>query len=104
MEEKKYLVIDGKQTRIEDLTGTKSWKLTVIKFDKEKTEQFKKENNRSVIYWLCKCDCEREDLVSISASNLRSECTKSCGCISKDVTYFKKDNLIGQKIWQINCY
>lgn len=101
MEEKKYLVIDGKQTRIEDLTGRKVGRLTVIKFDKEKTEQFKNENNRSVIYWLCKCDCEREDLVSISASNLRSECTKSCGCISKDITYFKKDNLIGQKFGRL---
>lgn len=57
---------------MKDLVGKKFGKLTVIKFS------HKKNNTASYqYYWLCKCECGKDKL--ISGSNLPH--TKSCGCI-----------------------
>lgn len=53
-----------------DLTGQKFGKLTVLKYSHSK-------NHRS--YWLCQCECGNTTIVS--ASELRTENTKSCGCL-----------------------
>lgn len=66
---------------IKDLTGTKFNKLTAIS-----------QNGRSLKYevlWKCKCDCGNE--ITVSASNLKTGNTKSCGCITHRI------DLIGQK-------
>lgn len=57
--------------RFQDLTGNRYSHLTVIHrvFDP----------NRKGVYWLCRCDCGKEKVVS--ADNLRSGKVKSCGCI-----------------------
>lgn len=56
----------------EDLTGKTFGKLTVL----YKTD--KRDSGRH-IYWHCKCECGTElDIVSIS---LKSNSTKSCGCL-----------------------
>lgn len=52
---------------MKNYTGKRFEKLTVLKFDRRK-------NGRR--YWLCKCDCGNETIVSVS--NLKK--TKSCGC------------------------
>lgn len=59
---------------MEDLTGRKFNKLTVIKF----LHSDKHYNS----YWLCKCECG--NVVSVTAGNLRRNHTKSCGCYMRE--------------------
>lgn len=56
-----------------DLTGQKFDRLTVIEYSHTK-------NKRA--YWLCKCDCDNEKIVS--RGDLKSGHTKSCGCLQKE--------------------
>jgi len=64
-------------SKAEDLTGQKFNRLTVIKrVDKPETRK-----NRGV-YWLCKCDCGNERLPIASTGELKSNNTKSCGCLN----------------------
>ena len=64
---------------VTDLTGKTFGKLTVIKFDEERS--FPKHN-----FWICKCDCERTDLISVNTQNLTSGNTTSCGCLRRENT------------------
>ena len=60
-----------------DLTGEKFGRLTVIR---------RIPNNKSeTAMWLCRCECRKETIVG--GYSLRSDNTKSCGCL--------KDELIG---------
>ena len=59
------------EVRIHDLTGQRYGKLVAV----EKTG--KKQNNSQV--WLCECDCGNK--VEVSAGNLTSGKTNSCGCL-----------------------
>lgn len=59
-----------------DLTGQRFTKLTAI----EPTG----ERSGGSIVWRCLCDCGNE--VYARATSLRSGHTKSCGCLSKDLT------------------
>ena len=64
--------------KVNDLTGMKFNKLTVIK---------RVENNkRGESQWLCKCNCKEEDEneVIVVANHLKSGNTKSCGCLQKE--------------------
>jgi len=54
--------------------GNRYGKLTVIERSIKK---------RSSAYWVCKCDCGNETLVS--GGNLRHKITESCGCILKEM-------------------
>lgn len=56
---------------MQDLTGQKFNKLTVIKFS-----HFDKKKNS---YWLCKCDCGNEKVVR--RNHLISGGVQSCGCV-----------------------
>lgn len=97
MEEKKYLVIDGKQTRIEDLTGRKFGKLTVIRFDEERYKKLYS-NDRREAYWFVKCDCNSNKNQSVSGGSLKSGKTISCGCsrraINRETKYEELTGLI----------
>ena len=53
-----------------DLTGQKFERLTVIKPAQNKGKR---------TAWLCKCDCGNE--VVVLTESLRSNNTKSCGCL-----------------------
>lgn len=64
----------------EDLTGKRFGKLVVIK----RVENIW-QGNRSVVAWLCKCDCGNEKVVS--GGSLRSGNAKSCGCLSFEKIY-----------------
>jgi len=58
------------RTQIKDLIGKKFSNLTVIAYDgKRKGSHF----------WLCRCDCGNEKVVS--QSHLQNGHTKSCGCL-----------------------
>lgn len=66
--DKNYLTIDGKLTKIIDLSGQKFGRLTVVKFDLEryKDDVIKKNNkeiNQVATYWICNCDCGTKILV-----------------------------------------
>ena len=66
---------------LRDLSGKKFGRLTVIKY--VKTDRFEP-NGRRICKWKCQCDCGSASYVS--ASNLRSGSTMSCGCLRQEVT------------------
>lgn len=63
-------------SNIEDLTGKRFGKLTVI-------EQAAKRGGR--ICWKCKCDCGNE--IEVVAHQLKSGKTKSCGCYQRELRF-----------------
>lgn len=62
----------------DDLTGKRYFRLTVIR----ETERPKGKTNCH--YWLCRCDCGNEIVLSSSAFN--RGLTKSCGCYQREVS------------------
>lgn len=73
-----------------DLTNQRFGRLIAIQATKER-------RNNSIV-WKCKCDCGKECYVS--ASNLRTGGTKSCGCLKREKDKQPKGNvinLIGKK-------
>lgn len=68
--------------KLEDLTGQKFGKLTVIKLHhyNEKSRQY---------YWECKCDCG--GTATVYSGHLKNGHTKSCGCIICPI------NIIGKR-------
>ncbi|WHY64705.1 hypothetical protein [Neobacillus sp. SuZ13] len=85
--------------KLQDLTGEKYGKLTVI----YRTEDHISKNGNKRVVWHCKCDCGNE--TDVLALNLTREHTLSCGCaridgrkkISRDVTGERFGNLVGVK-------
>jgi hypothetical protein len=73
-----------------DLTGQQFGRLVAIE-NVEKPEHLKSKG----IYWRCKCSCGNEKIVS--ADNLKSGHTQSCGCISQE----KLDDLTGKKFGRL---
>lgn len=71
--------------KMEDLTGQRFGLLTVLGFDRRESCRY---------YWKCMCDCGV--YTTVNASNLRSEVTKSCGCLRK-ITFGKDRNKISMK-------
>ena len=65
--------------RAKDLTGKKFGRLTPI-------ERVSPCSMSSVfnVWWRCKCECGQ--VVSITASSLRSGKTRSCGCLRREVS------------------
>ena len=49
--------------------------------------------------WLCQCDCGNQKV--ITAGNLKSGYTHSCGCLRIDLLHDKVQTLIGQKIGRL---
>ena len=58
---------------MDDLTGKKFGKLTVINRDFEKTDASKQ------AFWWCVCDCGEK--ISVGRGSLKSGATQSCGCL-----------------------
>lgn len=69
-----------------DITNEKFNRLTVMELSHIK-------NNRA--YWLCRCDCGKE--VVVSGSKLRNGHTKSCGCYKSEVSALNRINSKGWK-------
>lgn len=84
---------------IEDLSGRKFGRLTVVRRDIERDLQDKK-NGKNAVHWLCKCDCGNPKLSSVTGYQLKSGRTKSCGCyaseqiIKRNKKYSTKTNKI----------
>lgn len=73
--------------KVEDLTGKKFGKLTVIHRDIERDEnEIRKGIKRRNAHWLCKCDCGNSKLSSVTGYELKSGRTRSCGCLQSEIT------------------
>jgi hypothetical protein len=68
----------------ENLEGQRFGKLTVVCFDRV--------NSSGRVVWLCLCDCGNEKLVT--ASHLKSDNTRSCGCLFKELSRSGRANLV----------
>lgn len=77
-----------KQHRREDLTGYTFGKYTVVK-PVEKPDYLK----QSCTYWLCRCECGRERI--ISASHIKQGDQMSCGQCNGNTYVEKEDYYIG---------
>jgi hypothetical protein len=72
---------------MEDLTGQKFGRLTVIGRDmKRDEEEWKTGQRRGNVHWLCQCDCGNEKLSSVVGWQLKSGHTQSCGCLNSEIT------------------
>lgn len=60
----------------EDLTGIRFGRLTVLEFDHV--------GPGKQSYWLCECDCCKDNRIVVAAGNLKSGHTQSCGCYKRD--------------------
>jgi hypothetical protein len=60
-----------------DLVGNIYGRLIVVQLDEERT-------TKSITYWLCKCNCGNENLISIESDSLKRRDTQSCGCLWKE--------------------
>ena len=64
---------------LKDLTGQKFGRWTVLGI------AYKKRKHKSVeIIWKCQCDCGK--IGNVAGSNLKSGCSKSCGCLERELT------------------
>ena len=79
--------------KVEDLTGQKFNKLTVIK----RVENTKNSQTK----WLCKCDCGNTKIVT--GTGLRIGHPKSCGCASYEYVSkaIKKINILDKRLYSI---
>lgn len=92
--------------KLEDLTGQKFGRLTVIK---RAQSQVLKNGNKQTM-WLCKCECGKE--IIARASRLKEGRIKSCGCFKKQhcatiFTTHGKSNTRLFKVWcnmRARCY
>lgn len=75
-----------RERQIEDLTGRKFGRLTVI----ERAEDYWMPCGRHVISWLCQCDCGSSPVI-IRGKYLKDGRTQSCGCLQRERT--SKSNL-----------
>lgn len=71
----KYITINGR--RIKDISGIKYNHLTAIRYNHSDL------NNHS--YWLFRCDCGNEKIISSNSVTKKNAETKSCGCLNNKV-------------------
>lgn len=67
------LIDESHTKRIEDLSGKRFGRLTVISI---------KQTNKKRVEWICKCDCGNTAIVT--SAHLKNGHTKSCGCLFKE--------------------
>ena len=77
--------------RLIDLTGQVFGRLTVTR----RAPSIKKQT-----MWYCKCVCGNE--IVAQAQNLKTKHTRSCGCLEKELTSFRRTiNLVGQRFGEL---
>lgn len=69
---------------IEDLTGKKFGRLTVLGRDLKHDEEKRKNGVLTNVHWLCKCDCGNPQIKSVSGCLLKTGHTQSCGCYASE--------------------
>lgn len=67
------------QGKFIDLTGMEFERLKVIKRANDHIQP----NGSKVVMWECECKCGNKTIVS--GRNLRSRCTRSCGCLKEEI-------------------
>lgn len=68
-------------SKLIDITGQRFGRLTVVGFS-----HFKRSHGgHKTAYWKCVCDCGNEKITT--TSSLRSETTRSCGCLRKELNH-----------------
>lgn len=103
---KKEIIINTGKHNTKDLTGQQFGRLIVIK--KTTTPNTTKSHDA---FWLCKCECGNEKIVS--TTNLKNNSTQSCGCYNREQTHKRSykggitpitNHLRGlNEQWFINC-
>lgn len=73
------------KSRARDLTGMRFWRLEVLQRDPERAG-----------YWLCRCDCGRETSVRAEHLSGSNSATKSCGCLSAELSSARGAESIGK--------
>lgn len=68
---------------MEDLTGQTFGRLTVVKRDIERDKNRGTKGGNA--HWLCQCSCGNSKLSSVTAYQLKTGETKSCGCYASEV-------------------
>lgn len=78
-----------------DLTGSRFGRLTVI----ERANDHIDPQGRRIVYWLCRCTCGNE--VVVSGASLRRGSTFSCGClgVERRIESASKHHLCKSKIY-----
>lgn len=73
---------------VQDLTGQKFGKLTVVRLD-HKEQKYKKNGTKDGFeyYWLCRCECGKEKV--LRKLDFKYGNTKSCGCLRKEKRIIK---------------
>ena len=66
--------------RLNDLTGQKFGRLTVLRRD----EDYVSPKGKHHVKWVCQCDCEKHSIISVSVNSLRNGHTTSCGCFLEE--------------------
>lgn len=74
---------------LNDITGQKFGRLTVLGLDDERNDlekerEKKGEIKKATLFWRCNCECG--EIISTTASRLTTGKTKSCGCYSREIT------------------
>ena len=88
--------------KIKSLIGQVFGRLTVIKLDIQRMKDRQINNERPRTYWLCKCTCEKEDLISVEGNQLLSGKTTSCGCFKRENTHnIRFKNLVNKKFGRL---
>lgn len=82
-------------SKLKDLTGKRFGMLVVIEQDKSRILP----SGQHKTYWKCKCDCGND--CSVSATNLQSGHTVSCGCWQKMTRLGHIKDLTGQKFGRL---
>jgi len=80
----------------EDLTGRVFGRLTVLRFGERLSNK---------IVFICQCNCNGKNIISVRADNLRRGTSKSCGCYQKSVvaTTNKTHGKRRHKIYSVWC-
>lgn len=74
-----------------DMTGWNMWehgvlesRLTVIKQVEDYIYVDKHDKEHHEAQWLCKCNCTRNNIITVRQSYLKNGHTTSCGCVSRE--------------------
>ena len=72
----------------EDMTGWNMWehgvqdsRLTVI----ERTDDYIQPSGKHISQWICKCNCDDQNILIVKGPSLKYGVRKSCGCLQKEI-------------------